>query len=68
MSKLIPDVQIGTLGGSLVWLALIVTIIVALFTTGLGPVLVTGVVLLVFVFIAFFALSRVVFRLKRGTR
>lgn len=68
MSKLIPDVQIGTLGGSLVWLALIVLIVVAVFTTGLGPVLLTAAVLLVIVFVLFFALSRVVFRLKRGTR
>lgn len=68
MSKLIPDVQIGTLGGSLVWMALIILIIVAIFTTGLGPPLVAGFVLLVIVFVLFFALSRVVFRLKRGSR
>lgn len=68
MSKLIPDVQIGTLGGTLIWLALIAVLIVAIFTTGLGPVLVTGVVALVIVFVLFFALSRLVFRLKRGTR
>lgn len=68
MSKLIPDVQIGTLGGTLIWVALVVTIVVALFTTGLGPVLITGIVLLVFAFIAYFVLSRIIFRLKRGTR
>jgi membrane protein implicated in regulation of membrane protease activity len=68
MSKLIPDVQIGTLGGTLIWLALVVTIVVALFTTGLGPVAITAAVLLVFAFVAYFVISRIVFRLKRGTR
>lgn len=68
MAKLIPDVQIGTLGGTLIWVALAIVIIIALFTTGLGPVLVAGVVLLVMVVLAYFALSRVFFRLKRGTR
>lgn len=68
MSKLIPDVQIGTLGGTLIWIALITLVLVALFTTGWGPVIVAGIVLLVIVFILFFALSRVVFRLKRGAR
>lgn len=68
MSKLIPDVQIGTLGGTLIWIALVTLIVVALFTTGIGPVLVAGAVLLVIVFVMFFALSRLLFRLKRGSR
>lgn len=68
MSKLIPDVQIGTLGGTLIWAALVLLIVIAVFTTGFGPVLVAGVVLLVIVFVLYFALSRVLFRLKRGTR
>lgn len=68
MSKLIPEVQIGTLGGTLIWIALALVIIIALFTTGLGPVVVAGLVAAVFVVIAYFAFSRVFFRLKRGTR
>ena len=66
MGQLIPEVQIGTLGGTLLWIAGIVVIVVALFTVGLGPVVIMGVVMLVVVFVVYFTISRIVFRLKRG--
>ena len=66
MGQLIPEVQIGTLGGTLLWIAAIVVVIVALFTVGLGPVVIMAIVMLAVVFVTYFTISRIVFRLKRG--
>lgn len=68
MAKLIPDVQIGTLGGSLLWVGAGVVILVALFTSGLGPALITAVGVGVILVVLYFAISRFLFRAKRGSR
>ncbi|MFP8891837.1 hypothetical protein ACLI4U_19005 (plasmid) [Natrialbaceae archaeon A-CW2] len=66
MAKILPDPQIGGIGGILLWLFGLSIVIVFLFTSGLGPVLLwmlmAGAVLLVIYFI----LARIIFRLKRG--
>lgn len=66
MGKIVPDPQIGSLGGTLLWIFVLVILVGFLFTTGLGSVIllaaVTGFVLLV----AYFVLARIIFRLKRG--
>lgn len=68
MAKLIPDVQIGTLGGSLLWVGAGIVIIVALFTSGFGPALITAAIVGVVLVVLYFAISRMLFRAKRGTR
>ena len=66
MGQLIPEVQIGTLGGTLLWVAAVVVVVVALFTTGLGPIAIMAIAMLLVVFVLYFVISRIVFRLKRG--
>lgn len=66
LAKILPDPQIGGIGGILLWLFGLSILIVFLFTSGLGPVLLwflmAGVVLL----IVYFILARIIWRLKRG--
>lgn len=66
MGKFIPDPQIGGLLGILLWIFAISLLVVFLFTTGLGPLLVWAIVMGAVVIVAFFFLSRIIFRLKRG--
>lgn len=68
MLKLIPDMQMGGVGGLLLYAVLAIVGVVALFTTGAGPVVITAVVLLVIAGILYFILKRVWFRLARGPR
>lgn len=68
MAKLIPDVQIGTLGGTLLWLGLVIIIIVAVFTTGIGPVLIAAIPILLLVALAYIIGRRAMFRATRGKR
>ncbi|MFC6720903.1 hypothetical protein ACFQGT_00455 [Natrialbaceae archaeon GCM10025810] len=66
MGKFIPDPQIGTLGGTLMWFFGISLIVVFLFTTGVLPVLIWAVVWGAILIVLYFALARLLFRLKRG--
>ena len=66
MGKLLPDPQIGSLGGTLLWLFFIVLAVAVLFTTGLGPVLIIAVTWGIILLVLYFILSRILFRLKRG--
>ena len=66
LGKLLPDPQIGSLGGTLLWLFFIVLAIGFLFTTGLGPVIIIAVTWGLALLILYFVLSRILFRLKRG--
>lgn len=68
MGQLIPEVQIGTLGGTLLWVGAVLVVVIALFTTGLGPVLIAGLAMLALVAVLYFVAARIVFRLKRGKR
>jgi len=66
LGKFVPDPQIGTLGGTLMWLFVVSIAIVFIFTTGLLPIIIWAVVWGAILVVAYFALSRLLFRLKRG--
>ena len=66
LGKLLPDPQIGSLGGTLLWLFFLAILIAFLFTTGLGPVIIVAVTWGVILLVLYFVLSRILFRLKRG--
>lgn len=66
LGKFIPDPQIGTLGGTLLWLFAATLVVVFIFTTGLLPVIIWAVVWGAILVVTYFALSRLLFRLKRG--
>lgn len=66
LGKFIPDPQIGTLGGTLLWIFGASLVLVFIFTTGLLPVIIWAVFWGVILIIAYFALARLLFRLKRG--
>ena len=66
MGKLIPDPQIGGIGGILLWIFAVSVVIVALFTTGLGPVIIWALFMAAVVIVLYFVFARVFWRLKRG--
>ena len=66
MGKLIPDPQIGGIGGILLWIFAVTVVLVFLFTTGLGPVLIWALFMGLLVIVAYFIIARIIFRLKRG--
>lgn len=66
LGKLIPDPQIGGIGGILLWLFGISLVVVFLFTTGVGPILIWALMWGLFLLVLYFVLSRIIFRLKRG--
>ena len=66
MGKLIPDPQIGGIGGILLWAFAVSVAIVFLFTTGLGPVIIWALFAAIVVLVVYFVIARLLFRLKRG--
>lgn len=66
LGKILPDPQIGTLGGTLLWVFAASLAIVFILTTGLLPVIVWAVVWGAILIVAYFAAARLLFRLKRG--
>jgi len=66
LGKILPDPQIGTLGGTLMWVFGASIVVVFIFTTGLLPVIVWAVFWGAVLVVLYFALARLLFRLKRG--
>lgn len=66
MVKLLPDPQIGGIGGMLLWLFGISLVLVFLFTTGIGPLLLFAAMWGVILLVVYFVLARVLWRAKRG--
>jgi len=66
LGKFVPDPQIGTLGGTLIWLFAVSLLVIFVFTTGLLPIIIWAVFWGTVLVITYFALSRLLFRLKRG--
>lgn len=66
LGKLLPDPQIGGIGGLLLWVFFLTIAIAFLFTTGIGPVLIVAIVWGLALLVLYFVLSRILFRLKRG--
>lgn len=67
MGKIIPDPQMGSLGGTLLWMFVVVVLVGFLFTTGLGPVIIIAATWAVILIVLYFVISRIIFRLKRGS-
>lgn len=66
MGRIVPEPQIGSLGGTLVWALVIIIVVVFLFTTGIGPLLIVlaaGALIAAGVWVLG---QRIIFRLKRG--
>lgn len=69
MPTIIPDVQIGTLGGTLLWIGFVVLIVIGIFTVGLvGPLLIAGVAIAVVIVLVYLGGRRLMFRLTRPNR
>ena len=67
-SSMIPQTEIGSLAGALLYIAAALVIVVALFTSGLGPIVLAGVVLVAIILVIYFVLKRITYRLVRGPR
>lgn len=63
---MIPRPQMGGLAGLMFHIFLASLAVVFAFTTGTGPVIVWAVMFGAVVIVAYFALARLIFRLKRG--
>lgn len=68
MGTILPDTQMGPLGSILLWITAAVIVIVALFTTGIGPILVAVLPILLIITVIFVILKRFRYRLTRGGR
>jgi len=66
LGKFIPDPQIGTLGGTLLWAFGASLVVVFIFTTGILPLLIWAVFWGAVLVVTYFVLARILFRLKRG--
>lgn len=66
MVSLIPDTQMGPFGSLVLWMGIALIVIVALFTTGAGPVLIALLPIVLIAAVLFIAGRRVWFRLTRG--
>ena len=66
MAKVLPDPQIGGIGGILLWVFGVSLLLVFLFTTGLGPLIIFALVWGAILLVLYFVIARIIFRLKRG--